>query len=178
MPRGIRNTQPAAKQAKNNPVQRTTADPVSENTIGQGASRLLKSTGDSKVAMETPTIALASEFGMDQEKLEMLAFMNEPVTVRIGTTTDKNAEQVFEININGNLEFFRRGETKTVKRFIVDRMLRLKETVYSQKEVINSEGIKDILHIPHTALKYDFSIERDDNPLGDSWKRHTLAEAG
>ncbi len=179
MPRGVRNTQPAAPtQAKNNPVQRKTADPVSENTIGQGAERLMKSTGPAKESLETPTIARVSEFGIDQEKLDMLAFMNEPVTVRIGTTTDKNAAQVFEININGNLEFFRRGETKTVKRFIVDRMLRLKETVYSQKEVVNSEGIKDILQIPQTALKYDFSIERDDNPLGDSWKRHTLAEAG
>lgn len=178
MPRGVRNTQAAPKQAKNNPVMRTTADPVSQSDIGQGATRLMKSTGPARDSLETPKIALASEFGVDQEKLDMLAFMNELVTIRIATTTDKNAEPVFEINVNGNLEFFRRGETKTVKRFIVDRMMRLKVTAYDQKEVLNAEGIKDIIQIPRTALKYDFSIERDDNPMGESWKRHTLAQAG
>lgn len=176
MPRGVRN-QPAT-QAKHNPVMRTTAEPVSQQEIGQGAERVLKSTGDSKDALDTPRIARANEFGVDQEKLDMLAFMNEQVTVRIGTTTDKNAPQVFEINVNSNLHFFRRGETKKVPRYIVDRMLRLKQTVYTQKEVINAEGIKDIVHIPHTALLYDFSIERDDNPMGKSWERAVLAEAG
>ena len=172
MPRGIPRT------AKNNPVTRTTAEPVSENEIGQGNTRLLKSTGDAKEAMEPSVIARVADHPLDQEKMAMLAFMNEPVTVRIGTTTDKNAPQAFEINVNSNLHFFRRGETKTVPRYIADRMLRLKQTVYSQKEVINSEGIKDILHIPHTALLYDFSIDRDDNPMGKSWQQAVLAEAG
>ena len=108
----------------------------------------------------------------------MLAFLNEPITIRIGTSTDKNAEQCFEININGRLEFFRRGETKTVKRYFVDNMLRLKQTVYTQKEVINAEGIKDILNIPHTALKHDFAVVRDDNKLGASWLNAVMAEAG
>lgn len=176
MPRGVRN-QPAT-QAKNNPVTRTTAEPVSQQDIGQGATRVLKSTGDAKDALDTPMIARASDHPMDGEKMAMLAFMNEPVTVRIGTTTDKNAPQVFEINVNSNLHLFRRGETKTVPRYIVDRMLRLKQTVYSQKEVINAEGVKDIIHIPHTALLYDFSIDRDPNPLGKSWQQAVLAEAG
>ena len=178
MPRGVPRNPAASTAAKNNPVMRTQQEPVSESAIGQGSTRLLKSTGDSKSAMEHSVIARVGDHPLDQEKLAMLAFMNEPVTIRIAETTDKNAAQVFEINVNANLELFRRGETKTVKRFIVDRMLRLKETVYSQKEVVNSEGIKDILHIPHTGLKYDFSIERDDNPLGKSWKRAVLAEAG
>lgn len=176
MPRGVRN-QPAP-QAKNTPVTRTTAEPVSQQEVGQGATRLLKSSGDSKEALDTPMIARASEHPLDGEKMAMLAFMAEPVTVRIGTTTDKNAPQVFEINVNSNLHLFRRGETKTVPRYIVDRMLRLKQTVYTQKEVINAEGIKDIVHIPHTALLYDFSIERDTNPLSKSWERAVLAEAG
>lgn len=166
------------RDAKNNPVTIRNDFETSQNDVGQGNSRLLKSTGDSKEALEPSLIARVGDHPLDSEKMQMLAFMNEPITIRIGTTTDKNAEQVFEININGKLEFFRRGESKTVKRYFVDHMLRLKETVYSQKEVFNAEGIKDILHIPHTALKYDFAIERDDNPLGNSWKRAVLAEAG
>jgi hypothetical protein len=33
------------------------------------------------------------------------------------------------------------------------------------------------VNVPHTALKYDFSVERDDNKLGESWKRAVLLEA-
>ncbi len=174
MPRGI----PRNREAKNNPVILTQQFETSQEDIGQTNDRLLKSTGDAKQALEPTLIARVSDHPLDQEKLAMLAFMNEPVTIRIGTTTDKNAEQVFEININGRLEFFRRGESKTVKRYYVDHMLRLKETAFTQQEVVNKEGIKDILNIPHTALKYDFAIERDDNPLGVSWKRAVLAEPG
>lgn len=178
MSRGIPRNQAEAKQAKNNPVIKTAGELASQMDVGQGNERLLKSTGPAKEALEPSLIARVGDHPVDPEKMAMLAFMNEPVTIRIGTSTDKNAAQVFEININGKLEFFRRGETKTVKRYFVDHMLRLKETGWSQKEVINSEGIKDILNIPHTALKYDFSIERDDNRLGESWKRAVLAEAG
>lgn len=176
MPRGVRN-QPAT-QAKNNPVIKTAGELASQMDVGQANERLLKSTGPANEALEPSVIARVGDHPVDPEKMAMLAFMNEPVTIRIGTSTDKNAAQVFEININGKLEFFRRGETKTVKRYFVDHMLRLKETGWSQKEVVNNEGVKDILNIPHTALKYDFSIERDTNPLGDSWKRAVLAEAG
>ena len=172
MPRGIPRT------AQNTPVNLSNRPDSQELEIGQGQERLLKSTGDSSLAMEPTLIARVGDHPYDGEKMAMLAFMAEPVTIRIGTTTDKNAEQCFEININGKMEFFRRGETKTVPRYFVDRLLRLKETVYSQKEVVNAEGIKDYLHLPHTALKYDYAIVRDDNPLGKSWERAVAAEAG
>lgn len=172
MPRGIPRT------AQNSPVNVSNRADSQDLDIGQGPERTLKSTGDAADAMEPTLIAKVGEHPYDGEKMAMLAFMAEPVTIRIGTTTDKNAAQCFEININGKLEFFRRGETKTVPRYFIDRFLRLKETVYSQKEVINSEGIKDIVHIPHTALKYDYAIVRDDNPLGKSWERAVAAEMG
>ena len=123
-------------------------------------------------------IAKVSDQPFDQEKADMLAFMAENITIRIATSTDRNAEQCFELNINGKAEFFRRGETKTVKRYFVDRLMRLKETVYGQESVINKEGIKSYVYPGSTGLKYDFAITRDDNPLGKSWERAVLAEAG
>lgn len=171
MPRGIPRT------AQNNPVNVQRPD-SQDHEVGQLNERTLKSSGLASEALGPSLIAKMTEQPYDGEKMAMLAFMAEPIEVRIGTTTDKNAEQCFEININGRLELFRRGETKTVPRFFVDRLLRLKQTVYSQKEVVNSEGVKDIVNIPHTALKYDYAITRDDNPLGKSWERAVLAEAG
>lgn len=198
MPRGVRNQttsgiQAAHPQLTKAQIKRAEAaskalhSPViinkqrletAEQHIDQGKTRTLRSTGDAKKALDPNVIQVVDGRPVDPEKMAMLAFMNEDVTIRIGTTTDKNAAQVFEININGKLEFFRRGMTKTVKRYFVDHMLRLKETAYDQEEVTNSEGIREYAHRPRTALKYDFSIERDDNPLGKSWARAVLAEQG
>lgn len=186
MPRGVRKNAaatPAAQvkaeiKALNNPVIIPKRIETAEQHVEQGNARVMRSTGDAKDSLDPLELIQVADKPLDPEHTAMLAFMNEDVRIRIGTTTDKNAEQVFEICVNGNLEFFRRGETKTVKRYIVDRMLRLKQTVYSQQEVINAEGIKDILNIPHTALKYDFSIEHDASPHSKAWMNSVLAERG
>jgi hypothetical protein len=159
------------RNAIDNPVTKAPV-PMSEQEIGQQETRTMESMNEPKV------IAKVSDQPLDSEKIQMLAFMNETVTVRIATSTDKNAEQCFELNINGKAEFFRRGETKNVKRFFVDRLMRLKQTVYGQELVINKEGIKSYVYPPSTGLKYDFAIIRDDNPLGKSWERAVLAERG
>ncbi len=164
--------------AQNNPVILSGAEETSQKEIGQSNSRLMKSTGSGKDALEKSILAKVSDQPLDGEKMAMLAFMNEPVTIRIATSNDPNAEQVFELNINGKMEFFRRNEEKTVPRYFVDRLMRLKVTTFSQKETMNAEGIRDYLHIPHTGLKYDFAIIRDDNKLGRSWERAVLAEHG
>lgn len=168
MPRGIPRT------AQNNPV--TAAPPLaSDHEIGQTPTRTLDSAGE---GLQPSVIARASEHPMDREKMAMLAFMAESVTIRIATSTDKNAEQVFELNINGKMEFFRRGETKTVPRYFVDRLMRMKQTVFGQEMKTNSEGVQSYQYPPSTAIKYDFAILRDDNPLGKSWERAILSEPG
>jgi len=162
--------------AINNPVVSTRTVEASDNPVGQDVPRTLRSTGPAEDALDFPVVEVVDR-PVDPEKMAMLEFMAQPVTVRIATTTDKNAEQVFEININGRLEFFRRGETKTVPRYFVDRLARLKVTGYSQREVLNGEGVKDIIHDPHTGLKYDFAVTADPHPRGPEWLRHVLAEA-
>ncbi len=161
----------ARSDAIDNPVTKSPI-PMSEKDIGQQSVRTTEDMGEPKL------IAKVSDQPLDTEKMQMLEFMNEPLTIRIATSTDKNAEQCFELNINGRAEFFRRGESKTVKRYFVDRLLRLKQTVYGQDLVVNKEGIKSYVYPPSTGLKYDFAIIRDDNPLGKSWERAVLAEQG
>lgn len=158
------------RQAKDTPVLPTktleTADQPLGHTVREG-----KGIGEAKL------IQVADRMP-DPEKAAMLAFMEEPVTIRPATSTDKNAEQVFELTINNRTELFRRGESKTVRRCFVDLMARLKVTSYTQAEVTNAEGIKQVLNQPHTALKYDFAMERDANPMGESWLKATLGMAG
>lgn len=167
MPRGI-------PKAKNTPVLSSNIIESAEQPIGYTARTA--PTPDNPVG--SPTLVAVAECMPDREKAANMAFMNEKVTIRVATTTDKNAEQVFELNINGNAEFFRRGELKTCRRFFVDHMARMKVTSYTDREVFNAEGIKQVLHEPHTANKYDFAMVRDDNPMGENWLKATLAMGG
>lgn len=173
MPRGVPNT---PRNASAYPVINSNTIDSQEMDVGQIGSRTMSSTGDAGSALSESVIEPVDR-PIDNDKMAMLAFMAEPVTVRIATSTDPNAEQVFELNINGRLELFRRGETKTVPRYFVDRLARLKVTGYTQRETVNNEGIKDIVYDSHTGLKYDFAVIRDDHPRGAEWLRYTLAEA-
>lgn len=165
-------------QSRNTPVIPKFGLDTSNLEIGQSNDRVLRSSGAAKDALDNPLMLDVDTRPVDQEKLAMMNFMNEPVTIRIGTTTDKNAPQVFDVQINLKTELFRRGETKTVKRQFVAKLASLKQTVYTQREVVNNEGVKDYLNVPHTALLYDFQVVRDDNPRGADWLAHVLMQPG
>ena len=174
-----RETAPLQPQKRTRIVAPAHETMASEHDMTQGPDRVLRSTGDAQDALSNDSvIERVEECELDSERTLMLAFMDEPVTIRIGTTTDENAEQIFEITINGKTELFRRGETKTVKRYFVDRLARLKETRFSHREVLNGVGDREVVYSPMSALKYDFAVTRDDNKLGPSWLAHTLREQG
>jgi hypothetical protein len=165
MPRGT----PRTTDAKNNPVIRSKTIETQEQVIGQANDRHFvgNQLSDNKVVLATENDLL------DHDKLANLAFMDEKVTIRPATSTDPNAEQVFEITINGKSELFRRGEAKTVRRCFVDRMCMLKETVFDCK-LVDKEGERQYIYPQTTGLKYDFSMLRDDNPKGADWLAFSL----
>jgi hypothetical protein len=169
----------APTQAKNNPVIVNKTIESGDTTPGQSEPRVLRSEGDAAKALDPndSVIQVTDRVG-DPEKAMMLAFMNELIDVRLATSTDKNAEQVVEIGVNGRVELLRRGEVKTVPRFIVDRLARCKVTTYQQTEVVNAEGIKQIVNTPITGLRYDFSVTCDPSPYAEAWLKSVLAERG
>lgn len=166
------------KKSTNSPVIKTNGIETGEQEIAQHNVRIQHS--DAKPGEKALDDDVHPEFDarpVNAEKLEMLKFFNDDLRVRIATSIDKQAEQVFEITVNGHVNLFRRGETKTVKRYVVDHMARMKQTTYTQKEIINDQGEKSIANIPTTSLKYDFSVEYDPHPRGREWLRATLLEA-
>lgn len=146
-----------------------------EQQIGQDAPRVMKSIGPASEALEPAYIQVVDR-PVDNEKVAMLAFMNEPVTVHIHTTTDPQAAQVFDLCNGGDRMFFRRGETKTVKRKFVDILATRKLTNYTQNRVKNARGEMEDVQEPHSALMYPFSVVEDRNPRGNSWLQFALAQ--
>lgn len=162
--------------AKNRPVVSTGEFHTKDHGIEETNARTLKSSGDADDALEA--LVIRGKVDNDPEKAAMEAFMREFIEIRFATTTDPNAAQIFETNVNNNPHLFRRGGTYKVRRFVADHLLRLKETWYEQREVMNAAGEREFSHIPHTGLKYDFAIVHDPNPKGESWRRATMALPG
>lgn len=175
MPRGIPNS-----KAIDNPVASTKRVETGDFKAGQDNPRVQHSQPLPGQPALDPAVIQTVETpleAMDQEKLAMLAFFNQMIKIRIAQSGDKQAEQIFEINVNGDNHVFRRGETKTVKRYIADHMLHMKQTTYRQEEQFGTDGAKNIVNIPTTSLKYDFSVEEDPHPRGKDWLRAAMSEA-
>lgn len=146
-----------------------------EQKIGQDHPRAMKSTGPARDSLEPARVEPVGR-PVDTEKVAMLAFMNEMVTIYIHPTTDKEAEQVFRIGNNGRSRNFQRGETCTVPRYFVQELGQRKLTTYTQREIVNAEGERVIQQIPHSALMYPFSVRQDNHPRGADWLK-TLLES-
>ena len=171
MPRGIPNSRVA------NVAPSKSVEPM-EQQIGQDAKRVMKSTGPASEALEPANIQVVDRpmAALDQEKLAMMAFMEEPVTVHIHSISDPKEAQIFPIGNNGQTEIFRRGETKTVKRKFVDILASRKITTYTQERRQNRQGIFEDVQIPHSSLIYPFSVVKDDHPRGADWLRAVLSQ--
>ena len=113
--------------------------------------------------------------------LDELAFMEEPVTIRLEPSSDKNAAGVFPIWVNGKpAEVFQAnrwdeigylpvGRVLIVKRKVLEVIIRAKvDTVHTQIQEMDSERPNNIVQ-RFTSPVHSFSIIEDANPRGAAW---------
>lgn len=110
------------------------------------------------------------------EKAKMLSFMNEKVTVVIHETSDKNADGVFDISVNGRPKTFVRGHEFTVKRIYVEGLARAKPVHYDNKEYVDGDGVRKVRNPSRKGLRYPFAVVEDSNPVGRRWLKMVLAQ--
>jgi len=146
---------------------------TTEVKIGQDQVRTLPSEGEAVlseievVPVDGPNI---------KAKTETLAFMEEPVTIMLTPTVDKNAEKVIPVWNDGRIELFERGKAKVTKRKYVEVLARCKETAYGQEEFVNADGVRNIRYPSTNALRYPFTVIEDRNPNGSAWLLKILQE--
>jgi hypothetical protein len=117
----------------------------------------------------------------NQDYLDELQFNEEPVTIRLEPSTDKNASGWYPVWVNGKgaevlmngrwIEFgyLPVGKTLVVKRKYVEVIIRAKlDTVTT--DVLNRESENpDNIVRRFTSAVHSFSILHDANPLGAAW---------
>lgn len=143
-----------------------------EQQIGQDHPREMPSTGP---AFIEPAVIEPVDRVPPRDKLDALAFMEEPVEVVVAETTDKNANPFPEVWNDGRVQRFVRGQPITVRRKFVEVLARAKKTSYTQEKYKDAEGTDTYRNIPHTGLEYPFAVIRDSDK-GRAWLKSVLAE--
>lgn len=111
------------------------------------------------------------------DKAARLAFMEEKVDVMVHESADPNAEPIVETWCNGVPQRFLRGQVQTVRRKFVEVLARAKNTGITTRADVDRNGNANTAIGKHTALKYPFSVMRDENPKGATWLKQVMAQA-
>lgn len=147
-----------------------------EQVVGQDKPRVMKSTGPAKQSLEAAQIE-PTDRPVDKKWAETMQFNEDVLTVMVHESTDKNAEPIVEVFNGGIAQRFIRGKEQEVKRKFVEVLARAKMTTYTQQAYKDDNGVDSIRQVPHTALRYPFSVVRDPSPRGKDWLKSVLAEA-
>ena len=112
-----------------------------------------------------------------QTAAEMEAFLAEPMTISIHTSSDKNAPQAVFVGVNGQQVWFRRGSrVKNVPRRIVEVMARSQSTRYKTQQARNPNDDEQMQTLRTTSEDYGFSVISDPNPKGRQWLERVSRE--
>lgn len=146
---------------------------AAEQQVGQESSLLMPSTGN--IIREERTIEVVTQ-PMQGDSLDELAFMEELVEVMVHDSTDENAENPVQTACNGTNQFFWRNQPQVVRRKYVEILARAKTTSISTREATDMNGDRTMRIGKASALRYPFSVIRDENPRGSAWLRAILAQ--
>ena len=139
-----------------------------ELPVGQQKPRIMKSTGPASIAIEEPELPEA-EMVIDQEWADNMAFNAEKVTFVVNESTEAGVDNPVICGNSGNARQFWRGIEYTEERRFLESLMRAKITRYSQRKVVDPQGIESYQQIPHTACRYDIRVLHDPHPKGHEW---------
>jgi hypothetical protein len=120
-------------------------------------------------------IDLAGE-KVSPKDLDLEAFMNEPVTVRVEPTAVQGEDITPIFNVNGVNQPIIRGKATIIKRKYLEALARCRTTTIRQVRP-NPYDQSVIQNVPTTVPTYPFVVLEDKNPRGRAWLEGILAQS-
>jgi hypothetical protein len=160
MPRGIPNS----------PIDTTDQDVGQKTHTDIPGEGILDRSAIHEEGIEIVTVKALDGYAGD------LAFMEELVEVEVHESSDPNAEPIVDLYCNGIPQRLIRGRAHTVKRKYVHILARARQVSMSTETRVEGENVVNRVN-KRSALRYPFSVMRDDNPRGRDWLRQELQAA-
>jgi hypothetical protein len=146
-----------------------------EQSLGGDGPVVLSTEGPAVLQRETPDIERSAV--LNQQWIDDMKFMEEPVTVTVHESLDEFAENPVRVGNNGINQAFVRGEPIEVKRKFVYALAKARPISYQQDMHVNQASGEVVQRmLPRRALKYPFSVIHDANPNGAAWLKKVLLE--
>ena len=108
--------------------------------------------------------------------LDLEAFMNELVTVRVEPTAVPGEDVTPVFNVNGVNQPMIRGQAVVIKRKFLEALARCRTTTIRQVRP-NPYDQSVIQNVPTTVPTYPFVVIEDKNPRGRAWLEGILAQS-
>jgi hypothetical protein len=146
---------------------------AAEQDVGKQADLIIPATG--QIVRDDNSIEVMDR-PLTNDLADSMAFMEEKVEVMVHESTDQNAENPVQVSCNGINQFFFRGQPQEVRRKFIEILARAKTTSIATHERRDHQGDMSFRIARATALRYPFSVIRDENPKGSTWLRKILQE--
>lgn len=128
-----------------------------------------------RAAMREEGIEVVPAVAMDGYAAD-LKFMEELVEVEVHESNDPNAEPIVDLYCNGIPQRIVRGQPIAVKRKYVQILASARQVSMSTDTRVQGEDVINRVS-KRSALRYPFSVVRDDNRKGRDWLRQALQSA-
>ena len=125
--------------------------------------------------MKRPDLLVEPADPFNMKHAEMMAFLEELVIINIHESSDPTDDNPVPIGNNGRMVYIKRGENTIVKRKYVGQLLRAKPQHVKTQVVRAGDDVQNRV-TKRSAMRYPFSVVRDDNPLGQAWLKKILQE--
>lgn len=175
------------KQAQHHPVNKPATEvSTADMEVGQRPPVDLTKPRSSESIAPLELDAVTGD--LDHQRLEALAFMEEPMTIVLQKGAEKFAPNMVDCWVDGRgVEQFINGKwvslgwlpvnvPVTTRRKYVEVLARAKQDAV-KTEVVKHKEEEDNLAHRFTSGKYPLSVVRDDNPRGYAWLTRVLMEA-
>lgn len=113
----------------------------------------------------------------DQDYMDELAFMREPVTIVLNRGREKFAPRFEQFGVNGRLVWVETGKPTTLPRCYIEVIARSQpiDIRTTSGEVAGDELTFNRVERTQSAA-FSFSVIKDDNPKGAAWLSQIIRE--
>ena len=122
--------------------------------------------------IERPDLIMVTDENLDSpvvaEYAKDIKFMEDILTITIGESTDKNAENPVHCGVNGEVRRLMRGQEYKLARKFVDSLIKREDGVKTVNYK-DDQGVDQTRIEKQPALKYALSIHHD--PAGETGRR-------
>lgn len=120
-----------------------------------------------KRVLSAPAVTPVSEREF-KDTVELTAFMEEPVVIRLHPTTDENAEPFVPVGCNGEQAWLPRGVNIEIPRKFLESLCGL-QVRFRTERVQDPNAEEGYVQRASASMPYPFQIISDPNPKGRAW---------